>query len=211
MYQTTAISSDCSTVALITPADFLIYAISPSLEPTLLCWGETAGRYAQVPKPLSHVKTVDHPYYLAALTPDILALASLETYLDIRNAKTGERIKQLTFPDSACRAIVFSPSGQFLAIGLENGDIIIYHAGLLFDFPADPIRVPHSGKTPVNTIAFSHDSLIMAVCTKDNIIRVFRLENLSKGSFRKYVEPLAQGRRSNPDVADLALYLPYHT
>ena len=210
VYQATAISPDCTTVVLVTLADFIVYNVSPRLEPTTLCWGETSGRHAPSPKPLSHVKNIDHPYRLAALTHDILAIASVQ-YVDIRNAQTGERIKQLTIPDVIPRAIMFSPNGQYLAIGLENGDIIVYHAGLLFDFPAPPIHVPRSGKTPVTSIAFSYDSLIMAVCTKDNIVRVYRLENLSKGSFRKYVEPLSQGKRSNPDIADLALYdLPTH-
>jgi WD40 repeat protein len=210
VYQATAISPDCTTVVLVTPADFIVYDVSPRLEPTVLCWGETSGRHAPSPKPLSHLKIIDNPYRLAALTHDILAIASVQ-YVDIRNAQTGERIKLLTVPDVIPRAIAFSPNGQYLAIGLENGDIIVYHAGLLFDFPAPPIHVPRSGKTPVTSIAFSHDSLIMAVCTKDNIVRVYRLENMSKGSFRKYVEPLSQGKRSNPDIADLALYdLPTH-
>lgn len=207
VYQATAISQDCTTVVLVTTADFIIYDISLLLEPTVLCWGDTSGRHAPSPKPLSHFKSIDHPYRLAALTHDILAIASDE-YVDIRNARTGERIKQWTIPGIVSRAMTFSPNGQYLAIGLENGDIIVYHAGILFDFPAPPIHVPHSGKTPVTTIAFSHDSLIMAVCTKDNIVRVYRLENLSKGSFRKYIEPLSQGKRSNPDIADLALYDP---
>jgi WD40 repeat protein len=207
VYQTTAISPDCYTVVLVTPADFIVYDVSPLTEPTVLCWGETSGRHAPSPKPLSHLKNIDHPYRLAALTHDILAIASVES-VDIRNAKTGERIKQLMIPGDVSRAISFSPNGQYLAIGLDNGDIIVYHAGLLFDFPAPPIRVPRSGKSPVASIAFSHDSLIMAVCTKDNIVRVYRLENLSKGGFRKYVEPLSHGKRSNPDIADIALYDP---
>ena len=181
--------------------------MSPLLEPKILCWGDTGGRHATRPKPLTHLKTIDHPYHLAALTPDILAIISVE-YIDIRNARTGERINKLTIHDVVSRAMVFSPNGQHLAIGSENGDIIVYHAGLLFDFPTPPIRVPHSGKVEVTSIAFSHDSLIIAISIKDNIVRVYRLENLSKGSFRKYVDPLSQGKRSNSDIADISLYDP---
>jgi WD40 repeat protein len=203
-YQTTAISASCKCFAVISLADFTIYDLSASLETEIVCWGDITQRYALQPKPAISQKGPGS-YYKSAITDDILAIASFETFIDIRNAKTGQRINQLRLERGVCRTIGFSPDSQRLVIGLDNGDVLVYQAGIRIDFAEPPVVV--STESPITSIVFSHDSLLMAVCTQDNIVRAYRLGNLSDGFFEQFVEPSVYGRRSkSADVADLALY-----
>lgn len=174
----------------------------------LLCWGDINRRFATHQKP-----TIEQysplSYHLAALSNDILAICSVETFVDIRNARTGERIKHWKLPRSGiiCRSIAFSPNGQYLAIGLDSGDIYVYQAGLILDFAAQAIHVRYKINMAIGSIVFSHDSLLMAVCTKDNVIRAYRPDNLSYGNFVEFVEPAVYGKHSKTaDIADVGLY-----
>ena len=213
-YQATAISADCTKVALVGLMDFLIYEVPPNLrfEPSLICWGDLTKRYGPQPRSAIELeKSKDRKqgtlsYYMATLTNDVLAIASGNTYVDVRNAKTGERIAQLTLPsNSQCRAIVFSPDGQNLAVGLSQGEIFVYQAGLVRDFGGDPIHLTQTNN-PITTIVFSHDSLLMVVCTKDNIIRAYRVDNLTVGAFEEYVKPSEYGKPPKPaNISDISL------
>ena len=218
-YQATAISADCTKVALVGLTDFLIYDVPANLryDPTLICWGDLTKRFG--PQPRSAVeleKTKDRKqgalsYYMAALTNDILAIASVNTYVDVRNARTAERIAYLTLPSSEnqCRALAFSPDGQNLAVGLSQGEIIVFRAGLVRDFSGEPVHI-NQNNTPITTIVFSHDSLLMVVCTKDNYLRVYRVDNLSAGAFEEYIRPCEYGKPPKPaDISDISLYFPF--
>jgi WD40 repeat protein len=205
-YQATAISASGNRVALITLADFTVYDVSTS-ENKIVCWGDVTQRYAPLPKPAIEQKTA-HSYYRAAMTDDVLALASVESFVDLRNAKTGQRINLLNFENAAvCQTVRFSPDGKQLAIALSDGDVLVYQAGLQYDFLEPPICVSHSSR--VNSVAFSPDSLLMTVATQDCIVRAYRLSNLSDGYFEQFIEPAVYGRKSKPaDIADHALYSP---
>ena len=170
-------------------------------------WGDITQRYAFQPKPAIEHRTPSS-YHLAALTDEILAIASYETYIDIRNAKTGQRIHQLKLEiQSHIRVIVFSPDGQHLAVGLKTGDIYVFHAGLRLDFSTPPIRVKYVHDSPVVAITISHDSLLMAAATQDNVVRAYRLRNLSDGHFEEWAQPIVYGSRSKPaGISDVALY-----
>jgi WD40 repeat protein len=214
-YQATAISADCTKVALVGLVDFLIYDVPLNLrlEPGLICWGDLTKRYG--PQPRSAVdleKSKDRrqgslSYYMAALTNDVLAIASANTYVDIRNAGTGERIAQLKLPsENQCRTIAFSPDGQNLAIGLSQGEIFVYRAGLVRNFGGESIHLTQNN-IPITTIVFSHDSLLMVVCTKDNCVRAYRVDNLSAGAFEEYIKPSEYGKPPKPaDISDISLY-----
>jgi WD40 repeat protein len=203
-YQTTAVSSSCKRIALVGLADFTIYDVSTSLEISIVCWGDITQRYAPQPKTAIAQKGPGS-YYKSALTDDILAIASFETFIDIRNARSGQRINQLRLERGTCRTIGFSPDSQRLVIGLDNGDVLVYQAGIKIDFAEPPVAV--GTDSPITSIVFSHDSLLMAVCTQDNIVRAYRLGNLSDGFFEQFVEPSVYGKRSkSADIADLALY-----
>jgi WD40 repeat protein len=181
-----------------------VYDISIS-ENKIVCWGDVTQRYAAQPKPAIEQKTA-HSYYRAAMTDDVLALASVESFVDLRNAKSGQRINLLNFENAAvCQAVRFTPDGQHLAVALSDGDVFVYQAGLQFEFLEPPICVSHSSK--VNSVAFSPDSLLMTVATQDCIVRAYRLSNLSEGYFEQFIEPSVYGRKSKPaDIADHALY-----
>ena len=140
------------------------------------------------------------------MTDNVLAIASVESYVDLRNAKTGQRINLLRFENPAvCQTIQFSPDGQYLAVGLSDGDVLVFPAGLQLGFHEPPICVSHSSR--VNSVAFSPDSLLMTVATQDSILRAYRLSNLSDGYFEQFIEPSVYGRKSKPaDIADHALY-----
>jgi len=217
-YQATAISADCTKVALIGLVDFLVYDVPSNLryEPSLICWGDLTKRYG--PQPRSAIdleKSKDRrqgslSYYMAALTNDVLAIASANTYVDIRNARTGERIAQLKLQsENQCRTIAFSPDGQNLAIGLSQGEIFVYRAGLVRDFGGESIHL-NQNKMPITTIVFSHDSLLMVVCTKDNFVRAYRVDDLTAGAFEEYIRPSEYGKPPKPaDISDISLYLSF--
>ena len=206
-YQATAISPNCKKIALITLADFTIYEVSSSFEVTIACWGDNTQRYAPHPKPSIEQRS-SLSYHMAALTDEIIAIASLETFVDIRNAKTGQRVHQLKLEvTSQITAIVFSPDGQHLAVGLKSGDIFVFHSGLRLEFSARPLWIKYDHESPVTSFAISHDSLLMAAATQDNVVRAYRLRSLSDGHFEEWVQPCRYGSRSKPAlISDLALY-----
>jgi WD40 repeat protein len=203
-YQATAISASGTRLALISISDFTVYDISSS-ETKIVCWGDVTQRYAPQPKPALEQKSPSS-YYRAAMSDNVLALASIESYVDLRNVKTGQRINLLRFENPAvCQTIRFSPDGQHLAVGLSDGDVLVFLAGLQLGFHEPPICVSHSSR--VNSVAFSPDSLLMTVATQDSILRAYRLSNLSDGYFEQFIEPSVYGRKSKPaDIADHALY-----
>jgi WD40 repeat protein len=215
-YQATAISADCKKVALVSLADFVIHEVTSTFESQIVCWGDNTKRFAPQPKITVEQKSITS-YHIAALSNRVLAIASQEAFVDIRNAGTGERINLLRLDpsDLICRTLDFSPDGQHLAVGFENGDVLIFQAGLLFDFAGEtPIRLRYKEggfhKIPVVSVAFSHDSSLMAICTKDNVVRCYRLDHLSDGFFEEYDEPATYGKRGSPaDISDLALYGPF--
>ena len=176
------------------------------LEPTFLCWGDIHKRYAQQSKQTPDIKD-STAYHISAMSDEILVIASVKTYVDIRNARSGQRIRQVvTEQDIECRAIAFAPDGQHFGVGLENGDILVYEAGLRLDFETRPIRVSSVEHSPVTSIVFSQGSILMGSSTLDNMVRTYRLNNLSDGCFKQYLKPLVQGKRSDPaDIADLDL------
>ena len=208
-YEATAISADCKNVAIVGLADFTIFEVSSSFEVKVICWGDITQRYAFQPKQAIEQRSI-LSYHRAALTDEIIAIASFESFIDIRNAKTGQRIHQLRLEvQSNIRAIVFSPDGQHLAVGLKTGDIFVYHAGLKFEFSAPPIRVRYDHESPITSITISHDSLLMAASTEDNIVRAYRFLNLSDGHFEEWVQPVQYGSRNKPaPISDLALCSP---
>jgi hypothetical protein len=180
-----------------------VYDISSS-ECKFVCWGDVTQRYAPLPKPALEQKTASS-YYRAAMTDTVLAIASVETFVDLRNARTGQRIKLLQVENAAvCQTIRFTHDGNHLAVGLSDGDVLVYQAGLQFDFLQPPVCVSHSSR--VNSVAFSPNSLLMTVATQDSIVRAYRLANLADGYFEQFIEPSVYGRKSKPaDIADHAL------
>lgn len=206
-YQATAISATCNMAALIGIADFIIWNIES--EKRFVCWGDMNGRYAREPRSFELQTKPENHYCMATMTDTILAIAQ-KSSVDIRNARTGGRIEQLPLADFP-RTIVFSPDGKHLAVGTDN-QIFVYRQGLQSFSP--PICI-HT--TSLRSIVFSHDSKLMATCTKDNIVRAYRLDNLSIGCFQKYVEPLQYGKCrgdsiyphrcfKTADIADIDLY-----
>ena len=216
IYQATAISVTCNTVAVVGIADFIVWEIR-HLDPKIVCWGDMNGRNAPEPRPLQLQTIPENHYHLAAITDEILAISQMDA-IDIRNVKTGKRIGQLPMTDFP-RTIAFSLKGIYLAIGTDSGDILVYRRGLDWTYSAFPIRISRSVNTPVMSIVFSTDSTLMATCGKDNVVRVYRLSNLSIGCIQKYVEPLAYGKCRGDityphkcfkaaDIADIDLYFP---
>lgn len=217
VYQATAISATCNTVVVVGIADFIVWKIH-HLEPKIVCWGDMNGRNGPEPRPLQLQTIPENHYHLAAITDEILAISQMEA-IDIRNVTTGKRIEQLPMVTDFPRTIVFSLKGVFLAIGTDSGDILVYRRGLDWTYSAFPIRITRSVNSPVTSIVFSTDSTLMATSGKDNVVRVYRLSNLSIGCIQKYVEPLAYGKCRGDiayphkcfkaaDIADVDLYFP---
>jgi WD40 repeat protein len=194
-------------VAVLGLADFTIYEVTPTFEVNVICWGDITQRYAPMPKPAIEQRSL-YSYHRAALAEEIIAIASFQTFIDIRNAKTGQRIHQLRLEaQSNIRVIVFSPDGQHLAVGLKTGDIFVFHSGLRYEFSTPPIRVRNEHESPIISITISHDSLLMVVSTQDNVVRAYRLRNLSDGHFEEWIQPIKYGTRNKPaPISDLALY-----
>lgn len=151
------------------------------------------------------------------MTDKVLAIAQ-KTSVDIRDATSGKRLVKLPVTDTP-RVIVISRDDVYLAVGMDNGDVIVYHRGLQEDYSGSNIRIRRTVNSPVSSIIFSKDSTLMATCAKDNTIRAYKVGNLSIGCFQKYVEPLGYGKcrgdASYPhkcfkaaDIADIDLYLP---
>jgi hypothetical protein len=216
IYQATAISADCTKVAVVGIADFIVWEIR-HLEPKIVCWGDMNGRNAPEPRPLQLQTTPENHYHLAAITDGVLAISQMDA-IDIRNVNTGKRIEQLQVTEYP-RTMVFSLKGIYLAIGTDSGDIFVYRRGLDGLYSAFPIRISRSVNTSVTSIVFSTDSTLMAACGRDNVVRVYRLSNLSIGCIQKYVEPLAYGKCRGDityphkcfkvaDIADIDLYFP---
>jgi WD domain, G-beta repeat len=209
-YQATAISASCKLVALVTLADFTVHDVSRGIDTRVVCWGDITQRCGPEPKIAIEQKSF-LSYNMAALGDEILAIASFEVLIDIRNAKSGERINQVRLDvKSPIRCIILSPDGGHLVVGLKTGDIFVFSAGVQLQFSGPPIRIKPDHETPVTSIAISQDSLLMAVAREDNTVCAYRLQNLATGHFRQWRDPCLyrDGTRSKSAVVcDLALYM----
>jgi hypothetical protein len=212
-YQATTISASCLSLALITPVSFTIYSI-PERGATFdtICYGLNDGTYGRPKeKALQYPRGSLPRYRQAALGDTVLCLACEEQCIDIHDATTGKRLRTLTLP-RPCWTIQMSPNGRNLAIAMEKGELLFYHADWAGPSGANPFGIMEPQNIElrlVTCIAFSRDSKYMSVCTTDNIIRTYRLDLLSVFLISTYNRNLTEKSCRDPyyGVTGLALYV----
>jgi hypothetical protein len=106
----------------------------------------------------------------AAGTKIAVASRNFITLIDPEDAKVSKQIRLQGNPT----AMAFSNNGQTLAFGLESGRIGYYH---LKSGMVDTLRV-HSAR--VSGICFSPDNQLIASCSYDQTIRLWRINQLDR-------------------------------
>jgi WD40 repeat protein len=215
LYQATTISASCHALALVTSFGFTIYSIPRSGAPfDAICCGYSDGTYGRPREKAAKQPRGSMSHYRQSVLGDnVLCLACDEACVDIHDSTTGKRRTILTLP-KPCWALQISPSGEHLAIAIENGELLLYSAGPAGDFDTEPLWVIQEQSNIdlrlVTCIAFSSDSTYMSVCTMDNIIRTFQLDKRSDSVtwISTYNRTLPENSCRDPyyGVTGLALY-----
>lgn len=186
LYQATAISATCLTIALISPSDFSIFNV-PRQETdgtiSRKCYGSNNGRLGppseiatKNPDNLTYPPKKPRTYSRAVISDSVLAIACEEGCINIHDAEIGKLIGIIEFSQGrCCCSMTMSPNGTMLAVGMESGELFVYRNGTAHNFVTMPILIKEVERKSVNCIAFSPDSLHMSVCTADNRIRTYNL------------------------------------
>ncbi len=98
------------------------------------------------------------------------------TSFDAQNVSTGDYFDNLaSYPSTKptviqIEALVFNPAGDILALGLPNGDILLWKAleGTFIN-----ISYAHSG--PVRSLAFSPDGSMLASGSDDHTVKIWEI------------------------------------
>ena len=213
----TAISPSCQRFVFVNEASFTIFSM-PKVGTNCedLCCGFADGRFGDRPESASNDGNDVQPpigvsliYTRAALTDSILCLACTESYLDIRSAESGQRIDLIKLPDP-CRNILVSPDGEMLVIGMDTGELKVHFFRVA---RSDLSLIPKATTNRlINCLAFSPDSHFLAVCTSDNVIRIYELDlqGFTAKVVSRYDRGLAEKdcRPNHYGVTGLALYIP---
>jgi len=91
-------------------------------------------------------------------------------FFDLRN---GQQIDLLPAgPTNDVQSVVFSPDGNWLALGMETGQVLIW------DFVTERLSwrfQQHSASTGINVLCFSHDGFFLASGGNDDLVVVYDL------------------------------------
>ena len=102
-----------------------------------------------------------------------LYIACMEPFIDIRSVLSGERIGLISGLEAPCRNIQLSPNGAMVAVGLKSGELLMYFTD---DMTGEHPLSIMGGPRLINCIAFSPDSQFLAVCTSNNYVKIFRVD-----------------------------------
>lgn len=174
IYQATAISETCATVALIDGSRFEIFRVPKKGEKTFefLYQGEYNRLSMAENKKRSSLHTVLPPQ--AAISDDVLCIAH-NNRLDFYNINTRLPSAHLSLSE-CCRILTMSPKSKLIAGGLEMGGLRLYALGTVDKFHPILVTELGRGRLFVNCIAFSPNSAYISVGTSDNIIETYSLD-----------------------------------
>ena len=186
LYEGTAISPTCQTIALITRTEFYTFSL-PEVDTdgsiTMKCCGYNDGRFGQSSKTmarcfeeLSNPRNITSDYLRAAMSDTLLCIACAQGCVDIHEISTGRRVRTLDLPSQRCSAMAMSSNEKLLAVGMENGEFLLFkiETGNNCVTTTSLIETTATGKQ-VNCIAFSPNSVFMSFCTSDNNISTYNL------------------------------------
>jgi len=201
-YVATATSETCRHVVFVISTTFLVYEVEGRNRSKMLVVGGNDGRYGILKGPSGQNpgRRFTPTYAKAAMTDKVLAIACLESFIDIHETQTGKRIGSVPYPDHrSCMALCISPNGQFLAAGLDNGDAIFYVAGELGTFEAYPPRlIRESGIGAINSIAFTPNSKYVSLCMAANAVYTYELRGTEVVKMSKYDRDLLPKQCKSP-------------
>ena len=180
-YQATAISSTCETIALITRSEFQIFSIpKPGSTATISfkCCGFNDGRFGTsfktAPKAMNP-RSVSPTYTRGAMSDLVLCIACVENCIDIYETSTGRRIGTVEFPNGHCWTLTMSPNGEYLAAGMQTGEVLLYYSYERNFLITPTVLEACEGSKSVNCLAFSPNSACMSYCS-GNTVRTCKLE-----------------------------------
>jgi len=117
--------------------------------------------------------------YGIALSPHadkvaLITLRSPELYsVELHSTQDGTLIWKEDLGDKAAYpAIAFSPNGSLIAVGLDNGNIIIYNSS-----DGSMVQTFTGNQYSVRKVAFSPDGTLIASGSSDNTARVWQVSN----------------------------------
>ena len=186
-YQTTAISPTCDSVALITRTDFQIFSIpKPGIDGTITLkscgvndarFGRSANTMAWCYEELSNPRVIKPDYIGAAMSDRLLCIACVQNCVDIHDTFTGRRIDTMEFRSQSW-TIVMSPNGKLLAVGMENGGLLLYNIERVGHCTMTPALIETSfSQKSITSIAFSPNSAFVSFCTSDNKISTYGVKD----------------------------------
>ena len=197
IYQATAISSTCETIALIKRSEFQIFSIgkpeSGGGMTAMKSRGFNDGRYKM--SVWSTTKSIDVPtaqkisptYIRAAMSDTVLCIACAENCIEVHETSTSKRIGTIEIQNRRCCTLTMSSNGLRLAAGMETGEILLYNIGDERNFVTVPTLIEScDGSRSVNCIAFSPDSGFLSYCSSANSIRTCSLDENGFCEVSKY-------------------------
>jgi hypothetical protein len=217
-YQATAVSETCLTVALITLQSYLIYTVGQHATSRMVSCGYNDGRFGVTLESLTKDSAAlanprTPPTYVRAVMNDkILCIACAESCIDVHVTTTSRRIGTIAFPrKTQCSSLRMSPNGQFLAVGTEGGEVLLYSAGPSENFVTNPRSIQEPRKAPIHYIAFSPNSKYFAACIEANIVYTYELKGdmpIKVSTYNRDLTP-KQCRPPYYGLTAVALYYPH--
>jgi len=104
----------------------------------------------------------------------LITLRSPELYsVELHNTQDGTPIWKEGLGDKAAYpAIAFSPDGSLIAVGLDNGNVVIYNSS-----DGSMVQTLTGNQYSVRKVAFSPDGTLIASGSSDNTARVWKVSN----------------------------------
>lgn len=213
IYQDTAISASGHVIALIDLYNFTILSVPKDAELKfaadfpVICYGANDGQFGNSKSVLSGTGPLTPKYVRAVMSDRSLCIACQEGYIDVRDAKTGRRLRRI---DSSVNCnIAMSPNGEILALAMNSGELQVFSSGPEWDFNTTSFYVIGEAENPklmrfVKCMAFSPSSVYLAACTSDNVIRTYKLDMKTNSS--TLMSTHVWGDVVGYGVTDLALY-----
>lgn len=126
-----------------------------------------------------NVKKLDKPVVTVALSPDgrYLSAGMEDGTISLwdRNSDNPKSVKPKTSHKGSVILLAFSPDSKFMASGGKDGNVILWQ----LDHGAKIIsreKIIQKSKTEVTALAFSWDSRLLAISSKNDFIRVRNIE-----------------------------------
>jgi WD40 repeat protein len=212
LYQETAVSPTCDTIALIDQHDFMVLSVLKDIDRNfsgtfpVISYGANDGQFGSSSNVVSARTPVTPRYTRAVMSDRSLCIACEEGEVDVRDPKTGRRMNIINASRNCI--MVMSANGDILALAMNSGELKVLSSGPDWDFNTQPIIVigEEEHSRFVKCMAFAPNSNFLATCTADNIIRTFKLDmKLKKATLRSRHNV---GEVPGDGVTSLTLYRP---